>query len=509
MNLMKHMTNNRHSSLSPVGVSTFICLPVWMWVNAAGAKHILWMGYIDLLATTTLFSLLFILIQKPSNNRIKSIIMGFISFILILFSTQTIFVISNEVLIVYKKYYGVSNYSLLLNILSYGIILLLIGLFFLFKRAVVYFSSYLSTVFTILFFIFNAELIYGKLISHDSAKTLPSIKLKKVLLVLVFDELGGKELDENLFQLKTFQLVEKRSIINGRVFPPSNLTSVSLPRMLTNAAVTNAIITTTDILVFNGDRYLPIRDVGNIFETLADSQIPVSISGWALPYANTFKSKGIIFDQTPYLVTQNIGGTISKLYEINSFLNQIKPFWIKSSSYFEAKKMLKQNIPNISAIDRLSLFRSDFNKHIVHEIESNKYDVIFIHSSLPHLPRTNNTISLGEKDDYRSNLVASDNLLKTILEKLDQNSLQRPWHAIITSDHWFRQPDSKAIGKVPLYYIDSEFSGTQIRLNDGNNVQLHNIITNLINSNGSIPKTEYILKEISRYGSESVILFPP
>jgi hypothetical protein len=146
------------------------------------------------------------------------------------------------------------------------------------------------------------------------------------------------------------------------------------------------------------------------------------------------------------------------------------------------------------------------------DVANKDFDLVFAHLPCPHLPRVDGQNSKGIYNDYYDNLNHCDNIVSTTINTLRAND-DRPWRLIVTSDHWFRPGDwirNKKPGEppplprmVPFYLLENGYNDTPVRIAEGSNIRLQQVISIINNRQINIDRVK---AEILKHDIESVLL---
>jgi hypothetical protein len=499
--------------LRGIGIATFLLLPAWGAMFSLRGTTMPWIGLADLIATTLAISFYYLLATSQKGKVQLIMIMPFVILSILIGYDSGIYIYDS--LKAELRHIGVlahikENIRALLWLCIFGS---LIAIWF--GRKYIYeVVKGIGTLFGILFIVLVMQFSFAKIPVDYSSDNRDVTNTSQKIVILIFDELDADLLSAKLAQLPAFNHLEQSSTLVGRIYPPSNYTHISIPSMLIGKPLSGSELIGKSILVTPKDEIrnekIPSKD--DLLSIAIDKGLRVSLIGWHLPYCATFNRISRCLDDSKYGVPGRYLTTIKWIYGKNTLLlkyresENLKKF---DDIDFYAEAFFKD--PRNFRLKNISKLLTELEKRLETDVAGEDYDLIFAHLPCPHLPRADGQRTQGAFKDYDDNLLQCDRILATLVSSLNTNKAQ-PWSLIVTSDHWFRLRDWKENNKpgdfptsprkVPFYYAESDFKGVPIRISDGSNIRLAQILIALTNSDSR--NVGIISKEIQKFGSNTV-----
>jgi|GEM_PF-4007666 len=514
MNLGTTGANSLPILFRGIGIATFMLLPAWGALFNLRPTEMPWVGLADLTLTSLTVAILLYWVTRLKGTVQLFVVAPFIVLFILIGYDALIYLYDSlkaelRLIGILDEHKDILRLTLWFSILTSPFLIWML------RTRVVAVSKATSTLFGILFIVLLAQFIYSKGAATSSNYNQAANSSFAKTVVIILDELDSELLDAKLDQFPAFNHLEQSAALSGRVYPPSNYTHISVPSMLLGKPLIGSELIGKSILVTRKDdsrnERLPSKD--DLLSIAVENGSMVSLVGWHLPYCATFTTISRCIDDSQFGVPGNHLSTIEWLYGKNSLLlryrenrniekfNDVNAY---SEAFFKDPRNFKLN--NIT--DILGTLKARLNE----DVASRDYDLIFAHLPCPHLPRLDGQLTKGMINDYYDNLHQCDKILDTVIKAL-RKSEDQPWRLIVTSDHWFRPRDwirnmkpgdyARIPQKVPFYLLASDHKAATVRIGDGTNIRLPQILTALKTWNLDV---EYILSEIYKYDHEAVFL---
>jgi hypothetical protein len=266
------------------------------------------------------------------------------------------------------------------------------------------------------------------------------------LVWLIYDEMDQRiaftERPESL-RLPEFDGLRGQSTYFENAFPPSNMTELSMPALITGHWVVTAEPTGRDCLMLTlHDRPQPIKfsEVPSVFSQARDLGLTTGIVGWYHPYSRLFPFVNRSFwNSTPY-------------YDIlgDACLSEVMvyPYYSAFSS-----GEVKYRHAYISVYETTQSWSREL-------VADGRIRFVFCHCPLPHLPGIYDRFSSrigapakGTGEGYLGNLALADKGFGELRRSMEDAALWKDTTVVLTADHWLRETnayDGKLDHRVPL-----------------------------------------------------------
>jgi hypothetical protein len=273
--------------------------------------------------------------------------------------------------------------------------------------------------------------------------------------------------------LPSLESVRQKSMVFTNAFAPANDTIVSVPSIIHGEKFAAALPISESILLMKGGKngVVQFGSGSNLFSVLQSKKNQIAIIGWYFPYQRIFGDVADIIYSTSSLDYNYFGEELSIATKARNIIFDILPF--------EKRKR------------HLGSF-SNMEKSLDCALDSDRYQLIFCHFPLPHLPKaTADSFDISVESamqKYLFNLNLADEMLGRVIRKLESMPPVRDALVIITSDHHFRKkryPFNLSDKRVPLFLWRMREPRSQIITNSFNSKDL-GIIVNQFLDEGSV-----------------------
>lgn len=289
-------------------------------------------------------------------------------------------------------------------------------------------------------------------VAHAAGSTtgvIPVARRKPATRVLwiVFDELDQRlSLSErpDSVQMPELDRLRKQSVYAVNAYPPSPLTYMSMPALITGKLVAEVTPVRADELMirFDGEQdAVGWSTQPNVFSEARLLGFNAGLAGWCHPYCEV------------------IGSSLSKCDAVKEKSND--GITLQASMFLQAQRLISA-IPLVQQAAIPVIQRVDFVNRIVTTGEREKYtvrykrvlesalkvavdpdlDLVFVHSPAPHPPgiydRAKNDFSLESKNGYIDNLELVDRTIGELRRAMESAGVWDQTTVIISADHWWR-----------------------------------------------------------------------
>lgn len=312
------------------------------------------------------------------------------------------------------------------------------------------------------------------------------------ILWLIFDEMDYRlAFDDRPHDLKLPELdrLKEQSIFAFQAYPPSDYTLQSIPSLLSGHRVDVASVDVADLILKDVQEKNQTKwhELANLFREAKSLGYSTALVGWYHNYCRIFK------DDLDYCRRLPAG----RFGYARDFWGSVRAI-VERSVIFD-RRMERAFVFNLRKLHQTAL----------ENIESKKYDLTFLHYSVPHKPYLFDSKSKKlssqiprSPDNYMGNLEAVDNILGDIRKSLEKTGQWENTIIILSSDHSWRQSeefDGKRDFRVPFL----------IKMADSKKVSLSRSIPTLITKDlvhsiikNEIQDTQSAIKWISLHSTE-------
>lgn len=271
------------------------------------------------------------------------------------------------------------------------------------------------------------------------------------ILWLVFDELDGCLLFDQrplTLALPEIDRLADQSVKGECAYPAASMTHVALPSLMTGRPVEELTWARPDqaMIRFKEARH-PVSwsEQENLFTRLRDAGANAALVGWYLPYCRL------------------IGGSLASCwwqsaammeYVVNRpLIHHVKAHFRSRLYYLPlAKRALKPGAGYASLLadpqarawvrEREISDYKNVRNTALSTIDDTRFDVILVHSPIPHLlgiyDRTRRELSEDDRNSYMGNLALVDVMLGEVRRKLEAAGQWEDTIVLVTSDHPLR-----------------------------------------------------------------------
>jgi hypothetical protein len=275
---------------------------------------------------------------------------------------------------------------------------------------------------------------------------------RRVVVVLVFDELDDAAISADMNLLPNFAALKKQGLSASSMYPPANYTSESLPSMLTGETYREVALSNADVSVLpsGGAVWDKLSHRGNVFEDAIDSGRRTAVIGWHLPYCGFVPRTVLCWDDSRYRAP---GREVSLPEWMlgNSFLYNLYELRRLASLAGDLRDYSREMLasPRMYRLKRIGSIYSNQKQELLGALDSRRFELVFAHLSCPHAPSlvSSEVKYLDMYQAYANNLRECDALLGAVRRRLNDGGYAEGYALIVTSDHWFRGRDWLDAGK--------------------------------------------------------------
>jgi hypothetical protein len=273
---------------------------------------------------------------------------------------------------------------------------------------------------------------------------------KKVVWI-VFDELDAGLLNAaagNGTDIGDLDRLAEQSFVAGNAYSPNNRTQESIPSLLTGVPLQEAqTVAPNDLVLYTRDtgQSFSLRQPPNIFTELAGRGGKSAIVGWYHPYCRVF-SDGVSDCFWSPLASANCSGFTAFSRCTQRIFLQALEFVPLATRVFTT--LAERNFELLGESRDLQAARNAFLTNKFHVLLAEPdLDLLFFHSSIPHLPIIGRHNSEDE-NNYSALEVVNDTVrdIRDILEKREE------WNdtlVIVSSDHASRLKNARDFEFLP------------------------------------------------------------
>jgi len=266
--------------------------------------------------------------------------------------------------------------------------------------------------------------------AHEKGLLDPAAKSRQKIIWVLFDELDPAYVYDAAqgFKLQSLRKGFENAFYTGFAIAPTNRTVNSVLSYLLSEQVVEVkpVSANVALLRIDGQAAVPFKPEGTIFEKLWQKGYKIGISGWHLPYCRLFEKYASECAQ----------------FGSSKYNN------VTSSDYVEALWMdLHSLLPDWASFQHGYIYKKSWESS-EWLLRNKSLDFIYLHFSVPHLPRVANGESErfaaffdSTQKAYESNLSLVDESIDRIREILASEGEWDRSILIITSDHWWRTPE--------------------------------------------------------------------
>lgn len=286
---------------------------------------------------------------------------------------------------------------------------------------------------------------------------------KNKILWIIFDELDYRLVFEKRpasLQLPELDRLKQEALFAENAYPPSDYTVHSIPSLLSGERVDVSKVEAGDLILWEPHKNTkePWTQAPSVFKEAKKLGRSIALVGWYHSYCKIF------FDDVDYCRRFPAG----RFGYAKFFGNSIKA--ILERSFILDKRRERAFIFNLSQTQ----------KEALRILDSDQFDFIFLHYSVPHKPylfeRSNKTISPQVErtpENYFGNLEVVDHLLGEIRQKLEVGNQWNDSVVIVSSDHsWRKSEEYDGIRDVRVPFI--------VKMPDNLGLKIKNSIPSLL-----------------------------
>jgi hypothetical protein len=276
--------------------------------------------------------------------------------------------------------------------------------------------------------------------------------LRNKILWLIFDELDYRLVFGDRphgLKLPELDRLREQSIFASQAYPPSDYTLQSIPSLLTGHRVDVASVNIVNLILkdLQAKNQTKWHELANLFREAKSLGYSTSLVGWYHNYCRIFK------DDLDYCRRLPAG----RFGYAQDFWGSVKAI-VERSLIFD-RRLERAFVFNLSTIHQTAL----------RNIESKKYDLTFLHYSVPHKPYLFDSKSKEissqvsrSPNNYLGNLEVVDSILGDIRRSLEKTAQWENTIIILSSDHSWRQSeefDGKRDFRVPFLIKMTDLRG--------------------------------------------------
>ncbi len=281
----------------------------------------------------------------------------------------------------------------------------------------------------------------------ESRKTTPALNVapssKAKVLWIIFDEMDYRLVFEKRpLNLKLPQLdrFKSESIFSEKAYSPSDYTLQSIPSLLSGSRVDVTAVDPTDLTLKYPNKNLETKwsEAPNVFQQAKEMGYSTALIGWYHNYCQVVKRD---LDYCRRLPAGRFG------YAQN-FRESVKAI-LERALIFDRR------------LERAFVFNlQQIHNTVLEQLKTRKYDLTFLHYSVPHKPYIYNRESRQlsaqvsrAPENYFGNLEEVDKILGDIRQVLESNGEWNRSIVIVTTDHSWRQSeeyDGKRDFRIPF-----------------------------------------------------------